>query len=547
MTEQRVKGTERLPSARDWAAEYAELSAREPLTSYEPADIEHLAGAAYLAGDQTGCIDVLTRAHALALERGETRQGARFAFWIAFSLIGQRESSRATGWVARARRLLEDYGHECVECGYVMVPQALGQTASGDLPGAAATFETAEHIGERFADRDLICLARQGRGRVLVNLGRVEEGVALFDEVMVAVTAGEVTAFVSGVVYCSVISACFDMLDLRRAQEWTDALTEWCQRQSGMVPYRGECLAYRAEIFRLRGRWSEALDEAQRAYDALLTAKGATPGAAAYARAELHRLRGELNAAEDAYRLASEHGRAPYPGLALLRLAQGDLTAARAAIERVMAERAPARRRAEVLDAAIEIRLSCGDLATARKAADELRAMAAGAPSDWLRAMAAEDSGAVLLAEGEPQQALGSFRDALIFWHELGAPYEAARVRMRIGEACRAVGDCDGARLEWAGATRVFREFGAARALAHVESLTQSLPATTSTQPGSLTPRELEVLRLVAKGKSNRLIARELRISEKTVARHISNIFTKLDLPSRSAATAYAFTHRLVT
>ena len=547
MSGTRVDGAGGLPSTRDWAAEYAELSAREPHTTYEPGELERLAMAAYFVGERGGSIDVLTRAHTLALERDDTRQAARFAFWIAFSLIGERELTRATGWVARARRLLEAGAHDCVECGYVMVPQALGQTVSGDLAGAVATFEAAEHIGERFADRDLISLARQGRGRVLVSLGRVAEGVTLLDEVMVAVTAGEVAPFVSGIVYCSVISACFEMLDLRRAQEWTDALTDWCERQSGMVPYRGECLAYRAEIFRLRGRWTDALQEAQRAYDALLTAKGSGPGAAAYARAELHRLRGELSAAEDAYRLASEHGRAPYPGLALLRLAQGDLTAARAAIERVIVERMAGRRRAEVLDAAVEIRLKCGDVPGARSAADQLRASAADATSDWLRAMAAEALGAVLLSESEPQQALGSLRDALTLWHELGAPYEAARVRTRIGEACRAVGDCDGARLEWQGASRVFREFGAAPALAHVESLTQGLPTTESKQAGSLTRRELEVLRLIAKGKSNRLIAHELDISEKTVARHISNIFTKLDLPSRSAATAYAFTHGLVS
>jgi DNA-binding CsgD family transcriptional regulator len=547
MTEHRVDDTGRVPPERDWTAEYAESSAREPLTRYEPAEIERLAMAAYLTGDSAGSIDVLTRAHNLALERGDTRPAARFAFWIAFSLIGARELTRAAGWIARARRLVDDAGLDCVECGYVMLPQALARMSSGDLAGAEATFEAAERLGERFADRDLVSLARQGRGRVLVGLGRVAEGVALLDEVMVSVTAGEVGPFISGIVYCSVISACFDMLDLRRAREWTDALAGWCERQSGMVPYRGECLAYRAEIFRLRGRWSEALFESERAYDALLSAGGSGTGTAAYGRGELHRLRGELTAAEEAYRLASEHGRAPYPGLALLRLAQGDHGAALAAIARVIAERAAGRRRAEVLDAAVEIRLSCGDLAGARSAADELLSSAADAPSDWLRAMAAAASGAVLLAEHEPQRALAPLRDALTLWQDLGTPYEAARVRMLIGQACHAVGDLDGARLEWECAFRIFREFGAAPALAHVESLTQGLSETGPPQTAPLTPRELQVLRLVAKGKSNRLIARELRISEKTVARHISNIFTKLDLPSRSAATAYAFTHYLVT
>ena len=179
-----------------------------------------------------------------------------------------------------------------------MLPQALEQIAAGDLAGAEATFAAAERIGERFADADLTSLARQGRGRVLVALGRVAEGVALFDEVMVAVTAGEVTPIIAGVVYCSVISACFEMLDIRRAQEWTEALNDWCEAQPGLVPYRGECLAHRAEILRLRGRWPEALDEARRAYDALAAAKRAGQGTAAYALAELHRLRGDIPAAE---------------------------------------------------------------------------------------------------------------------------------------------------------------------------------------------------------------------------------------------------------
>ena len=258
---------------RDWKAEYAELSARDGRKALEPADLERLGIAAYLAGHESGSIDVHTRAHHLALERGDTRQAARSAFWIAFALIGARELTRAAGWAARARRLLEEDRHDCVECGYVMLPQALEQTASGDLAGAEATFAAAERIGERFADADLTSLARQGRGRVLVGLGRVAEGVALFDEVMVAVTAGEVTPIVSGVVYCSVISACFEMLDIRRAQEWTEALNDWCEAQPGLVQYRGECLAHRAEIFRLRGRWPEALDEARRAYDVLAAAR----------------------------------------------------------------------------------------------------------------------------------------------------------------------------------------------------------------------------------------------------------------------------------
>jgi DNA-binding CsgD family transcriptional regulator len=534
-----------VPSRPDWTAEYAELSALDGRTVLEPADLERLGAAAYLAGHGTGCIDIHTRAHNMALERGDTRQAARSAFWIAFALIGARELTRAAGWAARARRLLEEDRHDCVECGYVMLPQALEQVNGRDLPGAETTFTAAERVGERFADADLTNLARQGRGRVLVALGRAREGVALFDEVMVAVTAGEVSPLISGIVYCNVISACFEMLDMRRARDWTEALNDWCETQPGLVAYRGECLAHRSEIFRLRGRWSEALDEAQRAYDTLAGANRASQGIAAYALAELHRLRGETVAAEAAYRLASEQGRAPYPGLALLRLAQGQGEAARAAIDRVMAEPTRGRQRGEVLAAGVEILLAAGDIAAARRAADELTSIAETLDTEWVRAMAAAADGAVHLADGRPREALPPLREALAAWRNLDAPYEAARVMVLVGRACRTLGDADGAGMEWDAAERVFRLFGAAPALAEVEAHKRESPKAVLPAGSPLTAREVEVLRLIARGKTNRAIAGDLDISEKTVARHVSNIFTKLDLSSRAAATAYAFTHHL--
>jgi DNA-binding CsgD family transcriptional regulator len=537
------------PASRDWKAEYAELSARDRRTALEPLDLERLGVAAYLAGHEADSIDVLTRAHSAALEKGDSRQAARSAFWVAFSLIGARELTRAAGWAARARRLLEEDRHDCVECGYVMLPEGLERVAAGDLAGAEATFTAAERIGERFADADLTGLARQGRGRVLIATGRVTDGVALLDEVMVAVTAGELSPIISGVVYCSVISACFEILDMRRAHDWTEALNDWCDAQPGMVPYRGECLAHRAELFRLRGRWPEALDEARRAYEQLAIAGRMGQGIAAYALADLHRLRGEIPAAEDAYRLASEHGRPPHPGLALLRLAQGQGGAARAAIDRAMAEPIRGRRRAEVFVAAVEIYLASGDLPAARRAADELKVIAGELRSDWLRAMAASADGAVHLADGEPRQALAPLRDALTIWDDLHAPYEAALVKVLLGRACRALGDADGARMEWDAAARAFRECGAVPALAAVEAMTPqpSAAGQSRAEATGLTSRELEVLRLIARGKTNREIAGELDISEKTVARHASNIFTKLDLSTRAAATAYAFTHQLVS
>jgi DNA-binding CsgD family transcriptional regulator len=294
----------------------------------------------------------------------------------------------------------------------------------------------------------------------------------------------------------------------------------------------------------LRGRWTEALDEARHAYEALAQAKGPGAGSAAYGLGELHRLRGDAAAAEGAYTRASDHGRTPYPGLALLRLETGQGETARAAIERALAEPLKGRQRATLLAGAVEILIASGDVAGAARASAELQAIADRFETPWLRAMAASAHGAVCLAEGRAHDALPPLRAAAAIWRDLDASYDVARVTVLIGRSCRALGDEDGARLEWDAAARVFRQFGAAPALAALESLThrQGPPAGAS----GLSPRELEVLRLIAKGHTNRMIAHDLAISEKTVARHISNIFTKLDLTSRAAATAFAFTHGLV-
>jgi DNA-binding CsgD family transcriptional regulator len=533
------------PAAPDWQAEYAELSARVRQSPLGATVLERRGMSAYLAGHESEGIEIFTRAHTVALRRDDTRHAARCAFWVSFALIGARELTRAAGWGARARRLLEMGGHDCVECGLAMLPQALELVGGGDFVGAEEAFAAAERIGERFGDADLSSLARQGRGRVLVGLGRVAEGVALFDEAMVAVTTGEVTPIVAGVVYCSVIGACFEMLDIRRAHEWTEALNQWCAAQPGLVPYRGECLAHRAEIFRLRGRWPEAHDHARRAYDALAATKRGGEGIAAYALAEVHRLQGEIQPAEEAYRLASDHGRSPHPGLALLRLAQGEIDVARAGIERAAAEPSRGRQRADVLAAAVDVFLASGDVSAARRAAEELNAMTGRLNSDALRAMAASAHGAVRLADGDAHPALPLLRDALTIWRDRELPYEAARVQVLLGRACHALGDRDGAQMEWRTAGRTFRQIGAAPALVQLEALLHA-PPVKSSGTGGLTAREIEVLRLIARGATNRAIARELGISEKTVARHVSNIFLKLDLSTRSAAAAYAFTHRLV-
>lgn len=452
--------------------------------------------------------------------------------------------ARSGGWLARAQHVIDDAQHDCVERGYLLLPAALQRFDSGDVAAAAATFDQIAAIGDRFRDPDVMTLARLGRGLTQIHLGKTAAGVALLDEAMVAVTAGEVSPIVGGIVYCAVIEACQDIFDLRRAQEWTAALSHWCVSQPDLVPFRGECLVYRAEIMRLRGAWPDALDEARRAGERLSRLPGPRPvGAAFYQQAELHRLRGEFVQAEEAYRQASRWGRTLQPGLALLRLAQGQVDAAAAAIHRALDEAQDRGNRSRLLPAYVEIMLTTGDVCAARTAADELSAIAADLVTPFPRAVAAHTHGAVLFSEGAARAALAALRQAWAAWQELEAPYESARVRVLIGLTCRALGDQDGAAMELDAARWAFQQLGAAPDLARVEALSRKA-ATRAV--GGLTGREVEVLRLVAAGKTNRAIATQLFLSEKTVARHVSNIFTKLGLSSRAAATAYAYEHNLL-
>ena len=541
--EARARGRESF-ARRAWGDAFAELSAADRGTPLEPDDLARLATAGYLLGRDAISIELWERAHHDLLELGDVAGAFQSARWIIFVLLNGGQFARAGGWLARARRLLDDGEHgDCAERGHLLVAAALQRAVEGDWEEAGRISAQAVETGERFGDVDLVTLARSLQGRTLIARGRHAEGMALLDEAMVAVMADAVSEMVAGTVYCGVIAACQEVFDLRRAQEWTAALTHWCDSQPDLVPFSGECLVHRAEIMQLRGAWSDGLDAAQRACERLLQRPQPAIGAAFYQQGELHRLRGALAQADEAYRQASRWGREPQPGLALLRLGQGQVDAAQAAIRRLVDEAQARMTRSRVLPAAVEIMSAAGDIVAARAAADELTRIAVDVDVPLLRALSAHAEGIVLLNEGDTRSALATLRDALRAWQELEAPYEAARSRALIGLACRELGDEDAAEMELEAARSTFQELGAMPDLARAQSLSRK---TESRPAGGLTARELDVLRLVATGKTNRAVAADLSVSEKTVARHVSNIFSKLGLSSRAAATAYAYEHDLV-
>lgn len=549
MSDARDRGLEAF-DRRNWADAYGQLAAADRDEELEPGALEPFAVAAWLMGRPDESAGLLGRAHQEYLERDDPVAAARCAFWLGFQLLMRGERARGGGWVARAERLLEQRGRDCEERGFVLLPRGLRLLAQGDTEAAHEAFAEAGRIGERFRCPDLMALSRLGRGQALIRSGMIEDGVALLDEAMAAVDAGGLGPVAVGTIYCAVIQACHEICDLGRAREWTAALGDWCASQPELVPFRGECLVRRSEILRLQGDWPDALEEARRAIR-LLTGPSAEPGAGAafYEEAELHRLRGEFAEAEEAYREASRRGRTPQPGLARLRLAQGRIEDADAAIRRVVEDAATPAQQWKVLPAYVEIMLAAGDVDAARQASEKLAGIAEGLGAPLLHAHAAAARGAVHVEEGDMRTAASELRTARTRWEELDAPYEAARTQVLLARACREMGDGDTAAMELDAAVRILERLGAEADLARIAAARRAFPTRGRSPAGDghgLTPREMEVLRRVASGATNRSIGDELFISVRTVERHVSHIFAKLQVSSRAAATAYAYEHGLV-
>lgn len=524
----------------DWIAAFDAWSDLDPEV-LGPDDLHQLATAALLLGKEADCVAALQKAFHAHVSRDQLAAAARCAFWLSMVFANNEDMALAAGWTARADRLLDDLGEDVVERGYLRFQHMFEHVVAQDWPRAFEYAAGVTEYGRRFADPDLLALGLVAEGRLTIYAGRVPDGLALFDEAMVGVAAGDVSPVIAGNVYCVMIEGCQEIADLGRAAAWTAALTRWCREQPGLVAYTGQCAVHRGQIMRLRGAFAEAVEEFDSAVRRYLDSPAKGPiGLASAEKGDVLRILGDVQGAEASYEAAFDHGYEPQPGLALLWQATGRQDAAVGAARRLLAETGGTVARSRMLPGVVEILLAAGARDEARAAAEELEQIATDFGCAGLQATAAVSSGCVELESGDPSGALPYLRKAFSAWQQLEAPYEAARARLQLGRALAALGDHVSSAAELAAARRVLDRLGARPDVERVDRLTAP-PAL----PDGLTAREVEVLRLVASGQSNAQIAAALVLSEKTVARHLSNIFAKLAVGSRTAAAAYAFEHGL--
>ncbi len=528
----------------NWTDIYVQLLKVDKENALEPKEMERLALAAYLIGRDDESFRILERAHQGYLDQENTKEAVRCAFWLGLMLVNAGERVRGGGWFARGERFLSELNNQdCAEKGLLLIPKALGELSAGQGAKAQRIFETVASTGEQYHNVDLIVLGRLGLGQAMIQQGETARGLTLLDETMISVETEEVFPLVNGIVYCAVIETCRKVWDLERAQEWTAVLTRWCDSQPDLVPFRGECLVRRAEIFQFHGEWLKALEETMDACDMLIQNQGKqAAGEAYYRQAELHRLVGNYRKSEECYREAAKRGRNPQPGLALQRLAQGQKETAEISITNTLLETKDQKRRAELLPAVVSILTAVNQPGEALEAAKELCGIARDFNVPYLLAMCAYCQGTVLHAKGNAQPALEQLQKALKFWNSLNLPYESACTRELRGLVYMKLNDKDNSEAELIAAKWVYEQLGA---IPDLERIDRMLNSDRNPETHGLSLRELQVLRLVASGKTNKSIAGELFISERTVDRHVSNIFNKLGISSRVEATSFALRNQM--
>ena len=528
---------------RHWSAAHRQLEAVADRHDVNPDDLALLADSAWWLGRVDESIAAGQGAYHGFLEAARPRAAAMAAIGVAVNMLLRGDDAPGAGWIQRAGRLLGDQP-ECPEQGYLRyLVEVEGALDGPDLEGVGAAARAVADLGRRHRVPDLVAAGTVGEGRALVRLGRVPEGTALLDEAMVAVLAGELQPDWAGNVYCHMMAAYHELADANRAARWVAATGEWLATLPAAVVFTGICRVHRSQLLALTGDWARAEAEAAAVCVGLTGIHTAAAAEAHFQLAELRRLRGDRSAAAEEYGRAHALGRDPQPGLALLRLAEGNHAAAAAAIEAALvAHPHDALARARLRAAQVEVALARNDLPGARTAADELEATAARYATSGLCGAATSAVGALRLAESRPADALPLLVEAARLWQGCRARYETARVRLLLARAYRALGDLESAARELDVADATFAELGAVPDRAAVATLR----APARRLPGGLTGREVDVLACLARGRTNRQIAEALTISEKTVERHLTNIFTKLDVTSRTAAAGFAHEHGLL-
>jgi DNA-binding CsgD family transcriptional regulator len=499
--------------------------------------LDVIATASWWLGRMDDSLDARERAYLAFDACDEARRAGQCAVWLWQDNMNKARPSIAGGWLRRARRHLAEYP-ETPEYGNLVLREAETAHGAGDLPAALEMAREGLALARRLKLLSMEAEALQTIGRVLIDLGDVAEGMGHLDEAMLGAVEGRLTPYATGKIYCSLITACEHLGDVRRAGEWTDATMRWSERHP-LAMWPGICRVHHAALLTLRGQWDAAEREAKRACEDLGDFHLGNAAMGFTEIGDIRRRLGDFDAAEEAFARAEELTGGQSAGLALLRLAQRRIDAATTIITQLLADNAWNRlERGRLLPARVQIAVAAGDVGAAAEAVAELSQIAADFDSALFTANALTARGRLELAQDDPAAAGKTLRDALREWQGLDVPYEVATVRLLLGQACRECGDEEAAAKSFATAEAIFERLGAALDARHVRDLTEG---GASASPGGLTDRETDVLRLVADGKTNKEIATELFLSERTVARHLSNIFTKIGVTTRTAAAAFFY------
>lgn len=521
-------------AAHNWALAFDLLSEAREISGLAAEDLDALAEAAWWTGRIDICIEALERVYQEFVGSGETDRAVMAAIYLSYHHANKGDFAIGNGWQSRATRLAQQIPHSPAAA-YLATAECGIAYNSGDLEGCLAKAKAVAKAGEDHGDPTLLAWGLHWRGLAMIKLGYLDEGWSLLDEAMLGVSSGQMQPIWAGFLHCGMVLICEQLGDPRRGWQWVEVTERWLHGLPSASVYPGICRMYKARLIQERGDWAEAEIEARRVCAELTDLHVASAARAYYEIGEINRKRGDLESAEESFKKAHHMGFDPQPGLARLRLAQGRVDTAMLQIVRALDEAPDRLERAKLLPHHVEIAIAAGDLEGATAAVNELQGIADDYQTPRLMACALSARGALLLAQADPSGALTTSRRAVRLWMDIDCPYQVALERLQIAEVYRLLDEDDAAIMELDAAREVFESLGASHEAHRAAELLGE-----AGHPGDLSDREVGVLRLVAAGKSNKQIAAELFISERTVARHLSNIFVKLDVPSRAGAAAFA-------